>query len=86
MSEFDRLMNTHVRIRAQVPISSMVTELDEADTVALIRALDLSQQDADFTIKVIKELWKSLLVDMGPEEMVKFSKELKRIAKGKESE
>ena len=84
MSEFVRLMNTHVKIRAQIPLESLVHDLDETDTLNMIRALDIAQQDADFTITVIKELWRSLMIDMGEPEMINLSKELKRIAKGKE--
>lgn len=84
MSNFNRVMEKQINLTSRISVGAIAGELDDTDCLNLIQALDLSRQDADFTIKVIKTLWKSLMDDLLPEEMRDLAKDLKRMAKGKE--
>lgn len=80
----DRLikcLDKHVNLEMNVTIGSLVSCLDTCDAMNMIEALDLAQQDCDFTMDVIKMLIKSLRGDMEHDEMKEFLKELKELNK-----
>lgn len=54
---------------------------DETDALDLIKAIDLGQGDGDFTIRPIKELFKSLRGDFDQAEGKELVKELKKLNK-----
>lgn len=54
---------------------------DETEALDLIKAIDLGQGDGDFTIRLIKELFKSLRGDFDQAEGKELVKELKKLNK-----
>lgn len=71
-----------------IPLLTLGDVLDrleklDQDPQDLILAIDLSQQDADFTIATIKKLFESLCGDLEYYEAKELLKELKQINKEK---
>ncbi|ANA49329.1 hypothetical protein PMW_204 [Pseudomonas phage phiPMW] len=60
-----------------------LTNHEYGDLTDVILAIDLSQQDSDFTIATIKKLFESLCGDLSKDEMKELMKELKQINKEK---
>lgn len=59
----------------------MAVDGDENTAITLIKAIDLSFEDTDFTVLLIKELFKSLRVDLDKQEAKDVISELKEINK-----
>lgn len=69
-----------------IPLSSLVEGIAahqscSASVMDAILQLDLTQEDADFTMKVITKLVNSLKVDLGASEMRAFLKDLRKSIK-----
>lgn len=83
MSELNSLMHRTFDINTTITVGDVVMGIDGDDVSAinLIKAIDLSFEDADFTIRLIKSLFKSLRVDLDKEEAKEVISELKLINK-----
>jgi hypothetical protein len=81
MNSLDHYINKPVRINAPIKVGDLLNELTEESALAIIHGVDLSFQDADFTMTAIKALFKSLCTDMDEDEMKSLIKELKVINK-----
>lgn len=81
MSELFKHIEKEIPITVTTSIGSLIAGLDQTDAKNVIVALDLAQADADFTIDVIKTIFKSLTVDLDKDEMKTLESELKQIRK-----
>lgn len=83
MSELEGLMKRNVELNLNTTIGEIVMSIDGDEEVAvgLAKAIDLSFADADFTIRLIKELFLSLRVDIDKQEGKDLISELKKINK-----
>lgn len=82
MSKLATLVTKKIDISTTIEIGDLLTTMDcEQDTLDLVMALDLNMADGDFTMTLIKELFKSLRGDFDQDEGKELIKELKRINK-----
>lgn len=76
-----KAMEAELRVVSMVNVGALVEAMDDTDIFNMITAMDLSRQDCDFTMDIIRMLVKSLRVDIDHTEMKEFLKELKQISK-----
>lgn len=81
MSQLLKECQKVVNIEMNTTVGAIANSLDQTDAISLIKAIDLSQQDSDFTIELIKELFTSLRVDIDHEDGKILVKELKALNK-----
>jgi hypothetical protein len=83
MSELQCLYKRTFEMNVSTTVGDIVMAIDGDDDMAvtLIKAIDLSFEDTDFTISLIKELFKSLRVDLDKQEAKDVISELKQINK-----
>lgn len=82
MSQLENLVDRKISLIATLSFGDIINGIeDEKDAIDLIKAIDLGLQDGDFTISLIKELFKSLRNDFDQEEGKELIKELKKLNK-----
>jgi hypothetical protein len=82
MSQLANLLDRKLSMNATVEFSSILCSIeDETDAIDLVKAIDLAQEDVDFTIKLIETLFKSLRIDLSSSEGKEVIKKLKKINK-----
>ena len=81
MSELAGLVNRKLTLYTTLEFGDIIHGIDEKDAVDLVKAIDLAQEDADFTIKLIESLFASLRVDLCRDEGKEVIKSLKKINK-----
>lgn len=81
MSKLTNLLGRRMELTSTVEFGDIALNLDSKDAADLIKTIDLGQQDGDFTIQLIKDLFKSLRGDFDQDEAKELIKELKKINK-----
>ncbi|MNC50587.1 hypothetical protein D3C75_998340 [compost metagenome] len=82
MSQLNNLIDRNLALATTIKFGDIINSIEyERDALDLIKAIDLAQVDGDFTIALIKELFKSLRGDFDQEEGKELIKELKKLNK-----
>ena len=82
MSELNKLVGRKLSITSTMDFGDIIGGLEsEVDAIDLVIAIDLAQQDGDFTIKLINTLFRSLRIDFDYDEGKQVIKHLKELNK-----
>lgn len=81
MSQLEKLIDNKLELHTTISLGDIVLNIDEQEALDLIKALDLAQDDGDFTVHIIKMLFKSLRSDFDQDEGKELIKELKKLNK-----